>query len=337
MIPKDTYHTTPAGSKVHVYYPRYVSASSKIIGSFNTGIISESLFEKAAIKQAKKIKKKFDFVYGHFFLCGGLAAAKIGKLLSLPSFVAYGECDYNTEIIRHYRELHKDEVSSLSGIIAVSTKNANELKSKGIFDDIPMIVCPNATDHSLFYVKDKTKCRNKFGLPHDKFIVAFVGGFIERKGDKRLLEAINSIDGVYGIFAGRGDDKPTGDKVLYCDALEHKDVCDFLCAADVFCLPTLGEGSCNAVVEAMSCGKAIISSDLPFNDDALNAENSIRVNPNSVDEIREAIRILYEDSQLCSRIADKALADSKNFEIEARAEKILGFIINTTKEIERNE
>ena len=40
-IPKETYHITPKGAKIKVYYPRYISASSKQIGPFNTEHISE--------------------------------------------------------------------------------------------------------------------------------------------------------------------------------------------------------------------------------------------------------------------------------------------------------
>ncbi|MBQ4528073.1 MAG: glycosyltransferase family 4 protein [Clostridia bacterium] len=325
-IPKVTKQITPGGKEVTVYYPRYFSASAKQVGPFNTIHISESLFEKAALRIAKKLKKKFDFVYGHFFLNGGLAAIKVGRKLGLPTFVAYGECDFESQIRCHFGSLTPKHIEGLTGVIAVSTKNANELKDEKIFDDIPMIIAPNATDKSMFVVKDKEECREKLGLPKDKFIVGFVGGFIPRKGDRRLLEAVNSIDNVYLAFAGRGDNPPCGEKVLFCKALEHEEVCTFLNAVDIFCLPTQSEGSCNAVVEAMSCGKTIVSSDLPFNYDALNSENSILVNPDSVEEIRAAIQKLYNDEELRNRLSQKALLDSEKFSIEKRADNILNFI-----------
>lgn len=333
-IPKVTKQITPGGNEVTVYYPKYISASAKQIGPFNTIHISEGLFEKAALGVAKKLDKKFDFVYGHFFLNGGLAAIKVGRKLGLPTFVAYGECDFESQIRCHFGSLTPKHIEGLTGIIAVSTKNANELKAEKIFDDIPMIIAPNATDKSLFVVKDKEECRQRLGLPIDKFIVGFVGGFIPRKGDKRLLEAVNSIDNVYLAFAGRGDNPPMGDKVLFCKALEHEEVCTFLNAVDVFCLPTLNEGSCNAVAEAMSCGKAIVSSDLHFNYDALNSENSILVNPESVDEIRTAIEKLYNDRDKLAELEAAALKDSEKFDIKKRADNILRFILSTIDDAE---
>lgn len=326
MVSKERIDTTPRGGKVRVIHPRFISLSSKRIGPINTGYYSEILFQKAALKVAKKLTETFDAVYGHFILAGGLSAIHIGRLKGIPSFFAYGECNYDTEVERTYGPIKEDDIKGLSGIIAVSTNNANILKNKPVFNGIPMIIAPNSVDMSLFYKRDKEKCRKELGLPQDKFIVGFVGGFIERKGDKRLLEAINEIDGVYAAFAGKGENPPSGEKVLFCQALEHAQVPVFLNAIDVFCLPTQNEGSCNAIVEAASCGLPIISSDLPFNDDLLTEKNSMRINPNSVEEIRKAISKIYTDRGYRDTLGESVYRDSRIFSIENRCCRILDFI-----------
>ena len=321
-----TIHRTANGAEVTVYYPWYISASSKQIGSFNTEKLSEKWFEDSIMKTVRKINKKFDFVYGHFFLYGGLAAIRVGKYLGIPSFIAYGECDFETQVRQTYGYPQEEQLTGLTGIISVSSKNTKELNDLGIVKGVPIITAPNSTDLKLFYKKNKSECRNKLGLPQDKFIVGFVGGFIERKGDKRLLEAINQIDGAFGAFAGRGDNPPTGEKVVFCKALEHEIVSDFLNAIDVFCLPTLSEGSCNAIVEAMACGCPIISSNLPFNDDALDETNSIRVDPSSVGDIKRAIETLKEHPEKREVLSQRSLEKAKEFEIGQRANRILTFI-----------
>ena len=150
-IPKKTVHKTSKGNSIDVYYPRYISASSKQIVFFNTETLSEHLFENSAIKVAKKLKTKFDFVYGHFVLYGGLTAIKIGRILNIPSFFAYGECDFKTEVGNTYGIPKRKEVEGLAGIISVSKKNTNELKELGFVKGIPIITAPNSTDLSLFY------------------------------------------------------------------------------------------------------------------------------------------------------------------------------------------
>ncbi len=324
-IPQKTIHKTLKGNDVTVYYPRYISASSKQIGKFNTEVLSERFFESAAIKAAKKLKCSFDFVYGHFVLYGGLAAIKIGNMLNVPSFFAYGECDFKTEIGNTYGIPKAKEIMGLTGIISVSKKNTRELKKLGFVNNIPIITVPNSTDLSLFYKMDKVDCRKKLGIPNDIYVIGFVGGFIERKGDKRLLEAVSQIDETYVAFAGRGEDMPSGERVVFCDAMEHEQVPVLLNAVDVFALPTLAEGSCNAIVEAMACGLPIVSSNLPFNDDILDDKNSIRINPMSVDEIRDAITRL-KDSDMREKMGNNAWKKAQELSIEARAEKILIFI-----------
>ena len=316
----------PSGAQVTVYYPHYISASSKQIGSYNTEKLSEKNFENSVMSQVKKLDKQFDFVYGHFFLYGGLAAIKVGKYLGIPSFIAYGECDFESQVRQTYGIPRQEQLEGLTGIVSVSKKNTNELKELGIFSDVPILTAPNSTDQTLFYPKDQAECRRKLSLPLDQFIVGFVGNFIERKGDKRVLAAVNGIEDVYAAFAGKGDEPPAGPRVVFCQPLEHEAVSDFLNAIDVFCLPTLSEGSCNAIVEAMSCGKPIISSDLPFNDDALDETNSIRIDPNSVPMIREAIRSLKESPEKCRLLSECSLEKSKDFEIGRRAGRILTFI-----------
>lgn len=325
-IPQKYIEMTSKGSKVYVHYPRYVSASSKQIGKFNTEMITLFNFKRAVNRMVKRLNISFDAVYGHFFLCGGLAAIHIGRKLSIPSFVAYGECDYQSQVIEQYRALKKKDIEGLTGIISVSQKNTAELNDAGIFGGIPIATFENAVDMSLFGNCSKEEARKKFNLPQDKFIVGFVGGFIERKGDKRLLEACKGLNDVSLAFAGRGADKPEGENVVFCDSVNHDEIGNFLSALDVFCLPTLNEGCCNAVLEAMAAGKAIISSDLPFNDGVLTNENSIRINPNSIDEIRNAIIKLRDDKELLNTISTKAQEDSKSFTIEKRAEKILDFM-----------
>ena len=322
---KEIQHT-PKGTAVTVYYPRYISASSKQIGSYNTEKLSERLFENSVMSVVKELDASFDFVYGHFFLYGGLAAVKVGKKLCIPAFIAYGECDFESQVRQTYGLPGKEQLEGLTGIISVSTKNTNELKALGIIDDVPILTAPNSADLTLFHPKDRSECRQKLGMPTDKFIVGFVGSFIDRKGDKRLLEAVNGIEDTYVAFAGKGDVPPAGDRVIFCQPLVHDRVSDFLSAIDVFCLPTLSEGSCNAIVEAMACGAPIISSDLPFNDDALDASNSIRIDPNSVAEIRQAIQSLKNDPERRLALARASLEKAQDFEIGQRASKIFNFI-----------
>ena len=91
-------------------------------------------------------------------------------------------------------------------------------------------------------------------------------------------------------------------------------------------MPTQKEGCCNAIVEALAMGLPVISSDGAFNDGILDDKNSIRLNPNDVDEIAAAIKKLKDDKDLRNRMSEYSLSRHKEYSIEGRAKKILDFI-----------
>lgn len=328
-IPKFRTETTEGGAQVKVYYPHIITYSAKKIGSWNTIHLTQAAIEHAVIKQVKKLDLHFDFVYGHFFIGGGLTAAKVGRKFGIPAYIAYGECNFDTEVRNKIGDITKEHMEGVKGIISVSGANCAELKKRGFADDIPVLLSVNSVNTHVFHPKDKSECRRKLGLPQDDFIVGFVGYFIERKGPGRLLDACRNIEGVKLAFAGRGANEPSGDNVVFCRSLLHEEVADFLGAVDVFALPTLNEGCCNAVVEAMACGKAIISSDLPFNHDVLNCNNAVLVDPLNIVEIENAVRGLYSDPDLRQRLASAALNDAEGLTIPKRAKNILDFIEKT--------
>ena len=108
--------------------------------------------------------------------------------------------------------------------------------------------------------------------------------------------------------------------------MTHDDVPLYLNAADIFVLPTLQEGCCNAVIEAMACGLPVVSSNLPFNWDVLNRDNSIMVDPLNVEEIKQAIIKLRDNLQLRTSMNRAAIEKAKELTIQERAKKIITFI-----------
>lgn len=311
---------------VTVYRPYYFSFSEFHIGSF---YLSDWTRKRAIIKAFRMLEVKPDAIYGHFwkYAYDGFEYAESNKI---PLFVATGE----SEISRLFRipkdiENFRDYVS---GVICVSSKNRDESIAMGLTTADKCAVFPNAVNVELFKKQDKKQCREQLGLPHAAFIIAFVGWFIDRKGPQRVTEAIKLLQGepVYSLFIGKGEQTPECDNILFKGALPHDEVPIYLNAADVFVLPTLHEGCCNAVVEAMACGLPVVSSNLPFNWDVLDDTNSILIDPNKTNEIAGAIRILRDDFEKRVTLAEGALKKSESLTIDQRAKAIMAFINERT-------
>ena len=133
------------------------------------------------------------------------------------------------------------------------------------------------------------------------------------------------------IFIGSGKEIPNCNGILFCGFLAHAEIVDYLNCADVFVLPTLAEGSSNAIAEAIACGLPVISSDRPFNYDILNKTNSILIDPMNIEAIAEAIRNFKNDDVLRTKLTKGAENSSKEISLKVRAQKILKMIENENK------
>lgn len=106
----------------------------------------------------------------------------------------------------------------------------------------------------------------------------------------------------------------------------HDELANYLCASDIFVLPTLNEGCCNAIIEALACGLPVVSSNLSFNWDILNDSNSVLVDPNNIEEISCAIKRLKDDKIFRERLSSGAEKTASKLTIQQRAKRILNFI-----------
>lgn len=305
---------------VHVYRPYFLSVSKVRALQW----LSRWTRNVALRKAYKRIPNDIDFAYGHFW-SSGYEAYKIVQSKNIPLFVATGESDISRAF-----EIPKDVEgfkNYVKGVICVSGKNRDESIKIGLTTADKCEVFPNGINEHLFYKRDKKVCRQQLGLPNDAFIIAFVGWFIERKGPLRVAAAISMIgDDVKSLFIGKGEQDPECDGILFKGQLPHEEVPLYLNAADCFVLPTLAEGCCNAVVEAMACGLPVISSNLQFNWDVLDESNSIMVDPNKITEISFAIRNLRSNKDKIDRLSQGALHKAQSLSIDRRAVSIMSFI-----------
>lgn len=307
------------GKRITIYQPLYITFPHKFhnVNNFLIRLCLKFFFKRNKIRQ--------DIVYCHFWSSAYAVLPCIEKL-NLPLFVASGESDIKKLFSTNYGL--KELKDYLRGVICVSSKNRDESISLGLTTFEKCEVFPNGVNTDLFYLRDRAECRQLLGLPQDAFIVIFVGWFIERKGVERVAKAISQLDGVNSIFIGKGNQEPNCEGILFKGPLSHDKIPFYLSAADVFVLPTLHEGCCNAVVEAMSCGLPIVSSNLPFNWDILDETNSIMINPNNVDDISYAIATLRDDSEMRNKLAEGAIKKAQSLTISQRAESIIRFINN---------
>ncbi|PXW85958.1 glycosyltransferase involved in cell wall biosynthesis [Pseudogracilibacillus auburnensis] len=323
--PREWTKTTKKGNKVKIYSPRYISFSRKEIFRFNAGSLTIKSFKHSVYKELNRLNLNADAFYGHFIVSSGITAVELGKKYKIPSFFAFGESS-----LEHIEKIGVEKISNaltdVSGVISVSSENKRRLIERDIVKSDKIEVFPNAIDSNYFCQKNKQEMRKKLGYNQKDFIIAFLGHFIHRKGTARVSKALDGLPGVKSIFIGSGSETPTCEGVLHMGKVPHNKIAEKLSAADVFVLPTLNEGCCNAIIEAMACGLPIISSDKPFNDDILWEDNSIRVDPMNIEEIKNAIKLVRDNEQLRRRMSAASLKHASTLRIENRAKNIINFM-----------
>lgn len=305
---------------------------SPMVTSFGKGKSLSSLSEKLCsykvCRSLDKLDVKPNVIYGHFW-SNAYLAYPYAKKYNIPLFVATGESvitfDANTKD-------KKEFCNYVSGVICVSTKNKNESIAKGLTKEHKCKVFPNAVNDSIFHIIDKKQCRRKLGITENDFVVSYVGRFSNRKGPNRVADAIRHLNDrtIKSIFIGTGHDSFSEslncDGIIFKGELSHELIPEYLNASDVFVLPTLHEGCCNAIIEAMACGLPVISSNREFNVDVLDATNSILVEPLNIVEIADAIKKLKNDRKHLLKMGEASSLKAESLRIEQRADNILQFI-----------
>lgn len=333
LLPRHSLEETIKGNTFNVYRPYTLS-----FGNRGRKITQKCIrFNQHGVNKVLKAINP-DVLYGHFWH----SAYKL-KHYALtnrkPLFVACGEGDNALEYLVY--KTSEKELNSLketvTGVISVSTENKRKCIDYKLAPKEDIIVLPNCVDCTLFHPAGGSTLRKKLGISEKDFFILFVGGFIHRKGVGVLSDAIDKINDphIKSAFIGRAmgtnEELPTCKRIVYQGPLEHDKLPEYLSEADVFVLPTLNEGCSNSIVEALACGTPVISSDRPFNYDILNENNSILVNPESVDQVVDAIIQMKDDKNLYCKKKKYVLEHTQDHSITIRAQKIYDFICERTK------
>lgn len=221
---------------------------------------------------------------------------------------------------------------SADKIITVSDYTKQSLVGMGLdAENIKSI--PLGVDKDKFRVRDKRSARRKLDLDQDKFYILHVGTEIERKNIETLIESLSSIScsrEVRLLRIGSTRDKITRliedrnmeEKVIRPGKVPEEDLKYYYNAADVFVFPSLVEGFGLPVLEAMSSGCPVISSNggsLP----EVVGEASIMVEPRDQKTIAEEISTFAENKERLKEYSQKSLNRAEKFSWAKTAEETM--------------
>ncbi len=322
------------GAAVRVLRPRYVSFSSKQMPRFNTALLTQRSFNGCVMRVLSRLSCPPDVLYGHFLYPAGRAAVMAGIRLDRPSVVAFGESTFWSVEPTGFSTARR-HFERVTGVLAVSSPGREALIAQLAIPAEKIRVFPNGVDLSKFHARDRLTACREFGLPASTFNVLYVGSFDDRKGVRRLIQAVEGLTSVRLVLVGRGSEKVSSPNVAFQGPLDHDRVAEVLGAGDVFVLPTTAEGSCNALIEAMATGLPVVTSIGRHNDDIVDDDVAIRIDPMDVRAIREAIVALMNDPTRRKSMSDACLEKAKQFDINLRAKRVTAWMKELTTSYRR--
>ena len=167
----------------------------------------------------------------------------------------------------------------------------------------------------------------------DRVLIGSVGRLVDAKNYRRLLQAFPSVladfPEAHLVLVGDGENRyrleqeavaqGIKDQVTFMGECPRDDVYALLHRFDLFVMPSLWEGFCNAVVEAMAAGLPIISSDISTLREVL-GEMATYVNPKSPKDIARGI----------IEVIEKSKEEKEKWSYECRNRAISSYSINRT-------
>ncbi len=281
---------------------------------------SKKNFPLAVLRLAKILRSsKTDILQTHLYeasLVGILAA----KLARVPLKI----------LTRH----HLDQAHLIGNKLAIAidrweAKNADKVVTLGnavreflISDDgidgdkIEVIYQGFDFDKFSADENDRRRIREEFGLSETDFVIGTIGNFFPTKGHRFLVSSASKllaeIPNLKLFFVGDSSNKETlkkqvaelglSDKVIFAGF--RKDVNACMKTVDAVVHPSLSEAFCQVLIETMSVGTPIISTDVGGAKEVItDGKTGLLIPAENVEAITEAIKKIYYNREFAEMIS----------------------------------
>jgi glycosyltransferase involved in cell wall biosynthesis len=137
-------------------------------------------------------------------------------------------------------------------------------------------ILPNGIDCNLHKTSPEPGSLQRLGIKDSNFVILFLGRLQPIKGADLLLEAFLKISRdfpeavlvlagpdefrIEARFKKKAHESGLSDRIIFPGMVQGNEKINLLARADVFCLPSVGEGFSMAILEAMASGKPVMIS-----------------------------------------------------------------------------
>ena len=219
------------------------------------------------------------------------------------------------------RALEKHVYEGADQIVVTTLAMRDTIRERYQFTEKKIEVIPNYVQSEIF-APIQTKKQGKTRI-------FYLGRLAKEKNLNMLIKAMSGIESELWI-AGDGylradlEELATSSKadVRFLAFVPNWQLPELLNSADIFVLPSLYEGHPKALIEAMSCGLAVIGSNVSGIKELIRHEENGLLAELSVESIRDSIIRLLEDDHLRTKLGKSARKTVlENFSLEKIVEQ----------------
>lgn len=277
------------------------------------------LYTTKALFFSKKLIKKhnYDLIHSFFALPTGM----IPYILNKPYIVSLRGSDvpgFNSRLskLENMQKPIFNNICKKSRKVIANSAGLKQLAEKSYSGKIDII--ENGIDTAEFSSSQKK----------EKLIIC-VSRLIERKGINYLIEAMPKINKEYKlVIIGDGPKKDelirlaksnnSFSRIIFLDYIKHDKLPTYYKKSMMFVLPSLNEGMSNTVLEAMSSGLPIVTTNTGGTNELIR-QNGLVIEKESSTSIANAVNTLIENDKLREELSrnSRELAKTKSWKTTA--------------------
>ena len=219
----------------------------------------------------------------------------------------------------------KKQLETVKFVYTVS--NFAQEKIKEIYNKDSKVI-PNAIDSNVFFYENN-------GKKNEKINIALIGSEeAEFKRIDNILKAVKIIkEKGYNIEINWiTPTEPKKNKIKAIVNPPQMVIGNVLRKSDIYVCASMYESFCLPVLEAMTCGTAVITTNNGGNMDFVKEnENALIIEKDNVNDIVEKLEILLKDSKIREKLAKNGIETSKQYTWEKTIKKIEEYYTDIAK------
>lgn len=221
-------------------------------------------------------------------------------------------------------------------IISVSRHLKNRLMAVYGVKGSKIDVVPPGVDTEFFRPGLDTKLlRERHSIREDEQVIVCPARMAPLKRQEELIKAVHILTrkgcSIKTVFVGHvtsmtylerlkslGKQLGLDGSLIFAGPVARKDFPAYYCLGSVIVLPSIGEGMASSVIEAMSCGRPIVASDIPSNREAaVNGDEVLFYPSGQAHRLADAIESVLRKEGLSVNLSTRARRTAlKHFSLE---------------------